>query len=224
MSSEKISLGLSIIGALTGVAGFIASIRANGIAKEANKLAKKQNKLIEETNKQGAQSIQLTQSTMMSVFDVFLKDISISNDAYLCASIEEAIQKGVIKCKFDVENKSPNDALNSELLHSRSGNRTNGKDIRGNSVSELDYSFHLSSVIDSRPMYNVTTKDPQGNELQKQRYSSNAYLVWDNATNTCSCKVKFEFAIEQYMDNGMVKCRVTKTGNTKCEISDYIMG
>lgn len=214
-----LSVGGFVLASLALIVSIFAnrqSKKSNDIAKDSVDKAESANILSAEANKIAARSYELSEKNCISRFRVELQEISISNDAYLCDSINEAMRNGTAQCRFAIQDLSGVEAhfITIENHNTIQGLRTEGMELSEKKYVEITHDFQLSRV---------NTASKEQNNSVKQVFKHTVYLKWDNGLYSCSCEIVFEFVIEEYYEKGRKQYRLCRSDNNKCKTKNYTM-
>lgn len=233
---NKIIDGLS--GAAESVINAVQTSKSNKLAKEANQLAKESNDLYridnslsEQANEISSQSNDIAQKSLEGTlksevpqFDVRIKEISFTNDAFKYSSINQAMEGGAFKATFSVTNIGPNDARSVMVLPKREfENDGSGKHIDVDETAEVEFLFQSYNYKDYSVLYRRKKEGETLPEYDMRTYSRSAVLSWKYGAHKCACDITFEFNIEEADIDGFKGCRVYVSNKDYCESSNLLV-
>ena len=216
---SALGLGVSAIGLVVSILANLKSHKANKISQAGVEKAEKANSISKEANNTAARSLEVSKRENISRFAIEITDIEWNNDGFLSDTIDKALRCGTFKCRFKVENLSINKALFMGFEKEPSQLRSKGFHVSGENYIEIENYFPLYCLLKKKPICDLKTC--KNNKLFRKtewRYESQIY--WDNGVYSCSCKLTFEFGIEEY-DDGRQKCKLYLTNQEECTTSDY---
>lgn len=204
--SEIAPIVISIIGIVISIIGIFVAIGANQKSKEANNIA--------------AKSLEVSIRENISRFAIEITDIEWHNDGFLSDTIDKALRNGTFKCRFKVENLSLNKALFMGFEEEISPLRSKGVHVSREAYIEIEYYSCLDRLLGKNPLYDGLICE--NNKLfRKTEWRYETQLYWDNGVYSCSCKLAFEFGIEEYDNDGRQECKLYLTNQKECTTSDY---
>lgn len=226
MINEDIKGIISVLGLVISAIGLVVSILSNRKAHKANEISQKgvdkaeeANTISKEANNTAVRSLEFSKRENISRFAIEILDIEWNNDGFLSDTIDEALRDGTFKCRFKVQNLSLNKALFMSFVEDVSTLRSKGVHVSGEDYAEIDNYFSLYCLLKKKPNYDV--KICKNNKLfRKTEWRYETQLYWDNGVYSCSCKLAFEFGIEEY-DDGRQKCKLYLTNQKECTTYDY---
>lgn len=204
--SEIAPIVISIIGIVISIIGTFVAIGANQKSKEANNIA--------------AKSLEVSIRENISRFAIEITDIEWDNDGFLSDTIDEALRCGTFRCRFKVENLSINKALFMGFEKEPSQLRSKGVHVSREAYIEIEYYSRLDRLLGKNPLYDAPICE--NNKLfRNTKWQYKTQLYWDNGVYNCSCKLAFEFGIEEYDNDGRQECKLYLTNQKECTTSDY---
>lgn len=219
MINEDIKVIISVLGLGVSAIGLVVSILANRKSQAGVEKAEESNRISKEANNTAARSLEVSKRENMSRFAIEITDIEWNNDGFLSDTIDEALRYGTFKCRFKVENLSINKALFMGFEKEPSQLRSKGVHVSGEKYIEIENYFSLYCLLKKKPIRDYKTCE--NNKLfRKTEWQYESQIYWDNGVYSCSCKLTFEFGIEEY-DDGRQKCKLYLTNQKECTTSDY---
>lgn len=206
MINENIKVIISVLGLGVSAIGILVAIVADCRSKEANNIA--------------AKSLEVSIRENISRFAIEITDIEWHNDGFLSNTIDKALRDGTFKCRFKVKNLSLNKALFMGFEEEISPLRSKGIHVSKEAYIEIEYYSRLDRLLGKTPLYDVLICE--NNKLfRKTKWQYKTQLYWDNGVYNCSCKLAFEFGIEEYDNDGRQECKLYLTNQKECTTSDY---
>lgn len=229
MNNEEGMKILSVIGQVViPIIGIIVAIVANCKAKNANKIsqvgvdkAEESNRISEKANNTAARALEVSKRENISRFAIEIRDIEWNNDGFLCNKIDEALKVGTFKCRFKIENLSIKKALFMGFEKESSQLRSKGVHVSGENCIEMEHYFSLYCLLKRSPFYDIKIQGKNNQIFAKKQYRYETPIYWDNGVYSCSCKLAFEFGIEEYDNAGRQECKLYLTNQKECSTYDY---
>lgn len=227
MINEDIKVIISVLGLGISAIGLVVSILANLKSHNANKIsqagvekAEEANRISKEANNTAARSLEVSKRENISRFAIEITDIEWDNDGFLSDTIDEALRCGTFRCRFKVENLSINKALFMGFEKEPSQLRSKGVHVSVENYVQIENNFSLYCLLEKEPIYDV--KICKNNKLfRKTEWRYETQLYWDNGVYSCSCKLAFEFGIEEYDNDERQECKLYLINQKECATSDY---
>lgn len=212
---------VSIISIAIAIVSHFDAKKANDKSDKSNAIAEKANELAREANEIAHELQNIEAFAIVSNFRVKLETIQFSNDTRLYMSAEEAMQNGVLSCKFSVENIADNDAYSVRMgaidetpkdIPSKE-RVTLPCSIRGYVSSLNELTYHVG--------YENYSTNPKSGNVQKDGYKFRTRLFWKNGRYTYSCYVIFECLVENIGSKESPKWVISPFGDKECDVKDY---
>lgn len=219
--SEIVQVVIPIIGIIVAIVANYKSHTANKISQAAVDKAEESNRISKEANNTSARSLEVSKRENISRFAIEIRDIEWNNDGFLCDKIYEALNLGTFKCRFKIENLSTNKALFMGFEKEFSQLRSKGVHISGENYIEIKNYFSLDRLLGKKPLCDIKKQGKNNQIFEKKEYMYETQLYWDNGVYSCSCKLAFEFGIEEYDNNGRQECKLYLTNQKECTTYDY---
>lgn len=128
---------------------------------------------------------------------------------------------GTFKCSFKIENLSTNNALFMGFEKEFSHLKLKGVHVNGKNCIEMEHYFSLYRLLAKKPLYDIKKQGKNNQIFAKKVYMYETPLYWDNGVYSCSCKLAFEFGIEEYDNDGRQECKLYLTNQKECTTYDY---